>query len=79
MSAPNAPCLHGRSARAFSCHLREQQFADCDTTDVSCNEGLMDDTSMFAERNASMSRYSGYKPDNESSGLKHWRIHEHFG
>ena len=42
--------------------LSEQQFADCDTTDVGCNEGLMDNTSMFAERNASISRYTGNKP-----------------
>ena len=35
--------------------------------------GLMDCTSMFAEKNASMSRYKGNKPDNGSSGLKHWR------
>ena len=26
-----------------------------------------------------MSRYTGYKPDNASSGLKHWGIHEHVG
>ena len=32
--------------------LSEQQSADCDTTDVDCNEGLMDYTSMFAEKNA---------------------------
>ena len=31
---------------------------------------------MFAERNASMSRYTRYKPNKASSGLKHWRIHE---
>ena len=24
-----------------------------------------------------MSRYTGCKPNNASSGLKHWRIHEH--
>ena len=28
---------------------------------------------------ASMSRYTGYKPNNASSGLKHWGIHEHVG
>ena len=27
----------------------------------------------------SVSRYTGYKPDNASSGLKHWGIHEHVG
>ena len=32
--------------------VNEQQFADCDTTDVGCNEGLMDHTSAFAEKNA---------------------------
>ena len=57
--------------------VSKQQFADCDTTDMGCNEGLMDYTSVFAEKIASTSRYTGYKPDNESSGLKHWRIHEH--
>ena len=46
--------------------LSKQQFADFDTTDVGCNEGFMDYTSMFAERNV-------------SSGLKHWRIHEQCG
>ena len=51
--------------------LSEQQFADCDTTDVGCNEGLKDYTSVFAEKNASMTRYTGYKPDKASSGLKH--------
>ena len=44
----------------------KQQFADCDTTDMGCNEGLMDYTSVFAEKNASMTH-------NASSGLKHWR------
>ena len=57
--------------------MNRQLFADCDTTDVGCNEGLMNYTSMFAERSASMSRYTGYKPNNASSDLKHWRIHEH--
>ena len=57
--------------------LSKQQFADCDTTDVGCNEGFMDYTSVFAEKIASTSRYTGYKPNNASSGLKHWRIHEH--
>ena len=37
----------------------------------------MDYTSVFAEKIASTSRYTGYKSDNGSSGLKHWRIHEH--
>ena len=32
--------------------MSEQQFADCDTTDVGCNEGSMDYTSVFAEKNA---------------------------
>ena len=40
--------------------LSKQQFADCDTTDVGCNEGLMDYTSVSAEKNASMTRYTGY-------------------
>ena len=53
--------------------VSKQQFADCDTTDMGCNEGLKDYTSVFAEKNASMTRYTGYKPDNASSGLKHWR------
>ena len=26
-----------------------------------------------------MSRYTGYKPNNASSGLKHWGIHEDVG
>ena len=50
MNAPNAPCLHGRSAGNLV-SMSEQQFADCDTTDVGCNEGLMDFTSAFAEKN----------------------------
>ena len=41
------------------------------------NEGLKDYTSVFAEKSASMTRYTGFLPDNASSGLKHWRIHEH--
>ena len=53
--------------------LSKQQFADFDTTDVGCNEGLIDYTSMFAERNASMSRYTGYKLNKASSGLKYWK------
>ena len=53
--------------------MSRQQFADCDTTGVGCNERLMDYTSVFAEKNASMTRFTGYKPDNASSGLKHWR------
>ena len=57
--------------------VSKQQFADCDTTDVGCNEGLKDYTSVFAEKNVSMTRYTGYKPDNASSGLKHWRNAEH--
>ena len=28
---------------------------------------------------ASMSQYTGYQPNNASSGLKHWGIHEHVG
>ena len=35
--------------------------------------GLMGYTSMCAGKNASMSRHTGYKPDNGSSGLRHWR------
>ena len=30
--------------------LSEQESAECDTTDVVCNEGLMDYTSVFAEK-----------------------------
>ena len=32
--------------------LSEQQFVDCVTTDVGCYQGLMDYTSVFAEKNA---------------------------
>ena len=53
--------------------VSKQQFADCDTTDMGCNEVLNYYTSVFAEKIASTSRYIGYKPDNGSSGLKHWR------
>ena len=52
MNAPNAPCLHGHSSAGNLVSLSEQQFADCDTTDVGCNEGLMDYASVFAEKNA---------------------------
>ena len=40
--------------------LSKPQFADYDTTDVGCNESLMDYTSVSAEKNASMTRYTGF-------------------
>ena len=45
--------------------MSRQLFTDGDTTGVGCNERLMDYTSVPDS--------PWYKPDNASSGLKHWR------
>ena len=46
---------------------------------VSVTAGSMNAQSLSTDLTTcvSVSRYTGYKPDNGSSGLKHWRIHEH--